>query len=39
MNQYMERFEVQIREIVEACHRDAELGYGPAVSGNVSYRV
>ena len=39
MNEYIKRYAQQVDEIVEACHRDGELGYGPAVSGNVSYRV
>lgn len=39
MNPYIEQYEKQVMDIVEACHRDAEIGYGPAVSGNVSYRV
>lgn len=39
MNPYIRKYEQQVMDIVEACHRDAEIGYGPAVSGNVSYRV
>ena len=39
MNEYIEKYRKQVDEIVEVCHRDAELGYGPAVSGNVSLRV
>ena len=39
MNEYLLRYERQVQEIVEACHLDAELGFGPAVSGNVSYRM
>ena len=39
MNPYMKKYEKEIMEIIETCHRDAEIGYGPAVSGNVSYRV
>ncbi len=39
MDRYIAKYEQQVMDIVEACHRDAELGYGPAVSGNVSYRV
>ena len=39
MNPYMKKYEKEIMEIIEPCHRDAEIGYGPAVSGNVSYRV
>ena len=39
MNRYIEQYRQEIDEIVEVCHRDGELGYGPAVSGNVSYRV
>ena len=39
MNEYIKRYYKQVEEIVEVCHRDAELGYGPAVSGNVSVRV
>jgi len=39
MNELMERYKRQIDDIVEVCHRDGELGYGPNVSGNVSYRM
>lgn len=39
MNEYIAKYQVQVEQIVEACHRDAELGYGPAVSGNISLRV
>lgn len=39
MNEYLQRYRQQVDEIVEVCHRSAELGYGPAVSGNVSYRM
>lgn len=39
MNEYIRKYWHQVEEIVEVCHRDAELGYGPAVSGNVSCRV
>ena len=38
MNPYMKKYEKEIMEIIEICHRDAEIGYGPAVSGNVSDR-
>jgi ribulose-5-phosphate 4-epimerase/fuculose-1-phosphate aldolase len=39
MKELLDRYKKEIDEIVEVCHRDGELGYGPAVSGNVSYRV
>lgn len=39
MNRLLEKYKKEIDEIVEVCHRDGELGYGPSVSGNVSYRV
>ncbi len=39
MNSFLKKYEQEINDMVEACHRDAEIGYGPAVSGNLSYRV
>ena len=33
------RFEMQIREMIEACHRLGELGYVTSLGGNISYRV
>lgn len=39
MNKIMAKYKKQINDIIEVCHRDGELGYGPSVSGNVSYRV
>ncbi len=39
MNSYLKKYEREINDMVESCHRDAEIGYGPAVSGNLSYRV
>ena len=39
MNEYIRKYHQQVKDMVEVCHRDAELGYGPAVSGNVSLRV
>jgi ribulose-5-phosphate 4-epimerase/fuculose-1-phosphate aldolase len=39
MNKVMAKYKKQIDDIIEVCHRDGELGYGPSVSGNVSYRV
>lgn len=39
MDNYLEIYREEIDAIVEVCHRDGELGFGPAVSGNISYRV
>lgn len=39
MNEIQKKYEAEIWEMVEVCHRDGELGYGASVGGNLSYRV
>lgn len=39
MNEIQKKYEAEIKEMVEVCHRDGELGYGASVGGNLSYRV
>lgn len=34
-----EKYETQIKEMVDACHRLGELGYVTSSGGNISYRV
>ena len=39
MDKIFEKYRRQVDEVIEVCHRDGELGYGPSVSGNVAYRT
>lgn len=39
MDAIFDKYKQQVADVVEVCHRDGELGYGPSVSGNISYRV
>ncbi|MEI8200838.1 MAG: class II aldolase/adducin family protein [Eubacteriales bacterium] len=39
MNEIQKKYQVQIEQIVEACHRLAELGYVTSSGGNLSIRV
>lgn len=39
MDRIFDKYKKQVDEIIEVCARDGQLGYGPSVSGNVSYRV
>ena len=39
MNEFQKKYEKQINELVEACHRCAELNYVTAAGGNLSVRV
>ena len=39
MNEIQIKYQKEIEEIVEACHRCAELGYVTSSGGNLSYRL
>lgn len=39
MNTYQKLYEKEIEELVEACHRCAQLGYVTSSGGNLSYRM
>jgi len=39
MNEIQKKYQKEIEEIVEACHRCAELGYVTSSGGNLSYRL
>ena len=39
MNSLQEKYQVQIDELIDACQRSSQLGYGAGSGGNASYRV
>ncbi len=39
MNDFVKKYQKQIDELVETCHRCAELGYVTSAGGNISVRV
>ena len=39
MNALQQKYKSQIEEMIEACQRSAELGYGAGSGGNAAYRV
>ena len=39
MNNLQQKYKTQIEEMIDACQRSSELGYGAGSGGNASYRV
>lgn len=39
MNNLQEKYQKQIRQLIEACQRSSQLGYGAGSGGNASYKV